>query len=75
MTNQDIKWAARKRLELIEMELFWSGRVNRQTLMEKTGISKAQASADLAQYKKLADNNLAYNLTEKTSRSMASRAW
>jgi len=66
-TNKDkVKWAARKRLELIEMELLWSGRVNRQTLMEKTGISKAQASADLAQYKKLADHNLAYNLTEKT---------
>ncbi len=65
-TRDDIKWAARKRLELIEMELFWSGRVNRQTLMGKTGISKAQASADLAQYKKLADHNLAYNLTEKT---------
>jgi hypothetical protein len=66
VAREDIKWAARKRLELIEMELFWSGRVNRQTLMEKTGISKAQASADLAQYKKLADDNLAYNLTEKT---------
>ena len=64
--REDLKWAARKRLELIEMELFWSGRVNRQSLMEKTGISKAQASADLAQYKKLADDNLAYNLTEKT---------
>ena len=64
--REDIKWAARKRLELIEMELFWSGRVNRQTLMEKTGISKAQASADLAQYKKLSEDNLLYNLTEKT---------
>ncbi len=66
VASEDIKWAARKRLELIEMELFWSGRVNRQTLIEKTGISKAQASADLAQYKKMADDNLAYNLTEKT---------
>lgn len=64
--RDEIRWAARKRLELIEKELYWSGRVNRQTLMEKTGISKAQASADLAQYKKLADDNLAYNLTEKT---------
>jgi hypothetical protein len=62
----DIKWAARKRLELIEAELFWSGRVNRQTLMEKTGISRAQASSDLAQYKNLAECNLAYNLAEKT---------
>lgn len=64
--REDIKWAARKRLELIEIELFWAGRVNRQTLMEKTGISKAQASADLAQYKKLAEENITYNLTEKT---------
>lgn len=61
----DIKWAVRKRLELIEMELFWSGRVNRQILMEKIGISKAQASSDLAQYKKLAEDNLVYDLTEK----------
>ena len=64
--NENIKWAVQKRLELIETELFWSGRVNRQTLMEKTGISRAQASSDLAQYKKLADSNLVYNLAEKT---------
>ncbi len=62
----DIKWSVRQRLELIEMELFWTGRVNRQTLMDKTGISKAQASADFSQYKKLADENLTYSLTEKT---------
>lgn len=61
-----IKWGARKRLEFIEKELFWSGRVSRQTMMEKTGISKAQASADLALYKKLAGENLFYDLTEKT---------
>ncbi len=65
-SEEDLKWATRKRLELIEMELYWSGRVNRQVLMEKTGISKAQASADLALYKKLAEENLTYNLTEKT---------
>ena len=57
-----------KRLEFLENELFWTGRVKRLTLMEKTGISKAQASNDIAHYKKLAANNLIYDLTEKTYR-------
>lgn len=63
---KDLKWGVRKRLEFIERELFWTGKINRVTLMEKTGVSKAQASLDLAHYKKLADNNLIYNLSEKT---------
>jgi len=61
----DIKWGVRKRLEFLEEELFWAGKVNRISLMEKTGISKAQASADIAQYKLLAGENLIYDLTEK----------
>jgi len=62
---KSIKWGVRQRLEFLERELFWTGRVNRITLAEKTGISKAQASADIAQYKKLA-NNMAYSLSGKT---------
>lgn len=64
--ENEIKWGVRKRLEMIESELFWGGKINRLILMEKTGISRAQASIDLAQYKSLAPENMIYDLTEKT---------
>ena len=63
---RDLKWGVRQRLEVLERELFWNGRINRNTLAEKTGISKAQASLDLGSYKDLAGPNLVYSLSEKT---------
>ena len=62
----ELKWGVKQRLEVLERELFWSGRINRNTLAEKTGISKAQASLDIGAYKDLAGSNLVYSLSDKT---------
>jgi len=64
--DKDLKWGVRQRLEILERELFWNGRINRNSLAEKTGISKAQASLDLGLYKDLAGSNLIYSLSDKT---------
>ncbi len=66
--KRNLKWGAKKRLEFLETQLYWSGRINRQDLMEHLGISKAQASTDLADYKMSAPENMVYDLTEKTYR-------
>ncbi|EAT16963.1 WYL domain-containing protein [Desulfuromonas acetoxidans] len=62
----DLKWSVRKRLEFIEHELFWSGQLKRQTVIDKTGVSRPQVSLDIAQYKELAENNMTYSLSDKT---------
>ncbi|MCK4621120.1 MAG: WYL domain-containing protein [Desulfuromonadales bacterium] len=64
----DIKWGVRQRLQFLERELFWTGKISRQSLMESMGISKAQASIDIASYKRLAGENLIYDLSNKTYR-------
>ncbi len=64
----DIKWGVRQRLQFLERELFWTGMISRQSLMGSTGISRAQASIDIASYKKLAGENLIYDLSNKTYR-------
>lgn len=64
----NIKWGVRQRLQFLERELFWTGKISRQSLMESMGISKAQASIDIASYKKLAGQNLIYDLSNKTYR-------
>ncbi len=59
------KWAVRKRLEYIDFRLFWDGRFNRSELANAFGMSPQQASADIAEYQRLAGGNLAYDLNEK----------
>nr|WP_320048778.1 WYL domain-containing protein [uncultured Desulfuromonas sp.] len=70
MTNQDqkenVKWGVRQRLEFMERHLYWQGQINRKTIMDKTGVSKAQASLDLALYKDQAPENMTYSLSDKT---------
>ena len=66
LQDKELKWGVEKRLEVLERELFQTGKINRNTLAEKTGISKAQASLDLSVYKNIADNNMIYSLSDKT---------
>lgn len=63
--KSEIKWGERQRLEFLEHELFWAGRINRTTLATNTGTSLPQASLDIKSYKNLAPENLVYDLTEK----------
>lgn len=59
------RWSVLRRLEFIEFRLFWSGRLNRSDLSDMFGISAQQGSADIAQYEKLAPDNLRYDKGHK----------
>jgi hypothetical protein len=58
-------WGQRKRLAFIDFRLAWEGRVNRSDLTSHFKISVPQASADLAEYQKIAPHNTAYNKQAK----------
>ena len=60
-----VRWGVLRRLEFIDFRLFWEGRFNRSDLTETFGISAQQASADIAQYERIAPRNLAYDRAEK----------
>lgn len=55
------KWGQERRLEFIDFRLQWDGRLNRIDLMDFFGISKPQASLDIARYIELAPSNLTYD--------------
>lgn len=56
-----LRWGTEKRLEFINLRLFWDGVVNRQELAGKFGISLQQTSADFAHHLETASGNAAYN--------------
>jgi len=55
----------KRRLEFIELRLFWEGLVNRHDLAETFGISSQQASADFARYLEIAPSNAIYDRSAK----------
>lgn len=57
----ELRWEVRQRLILLEMSLILLGRVNSNALIRRFGISRAQASKDLALYQKLRPANLVYD--------------
>lgn len=57
----ELRWEVRQRLTLLETSLLLSGRVNTVALTSRFGISRAQASKDLALYQKLRPYNLVYD--------------
>ena len=61
-----LRWNVRRRLRLIELRLYWEGKINRSDLVEFFGISVPQASQDLALYQSLAEGNLVYDKTERS---------
>ncbi|WFU80770.1 WYL domain-containing protein [Bradyrhizobium sp. CIAT3101] len=63
--GEKLRWGVQRRLEFIDFRLFWLGRFNRSDMVDTFGISPQQASADIAQYEKIAPKNLAYDRTEK----------
>jgi hypothetical protein len=60
-----IRWGVHRRLEFIDFRLFWDGRLNRSDMAETFGISAQQASADIAQYERIAPKNLVYDRAER----------
>lgn len=65
MNVENLKWEVKKRLEEIELRLYWTGSIQRYELIGVFGISPQQGSADLSLYKKLAPGNLSFNKSLK----------
>ncbi len=65
LENKEIRWAIQKRLTFLETRLYWEGQINRGDLVRRFKISVPQASADIAQYSKLASENIEYDSTKK----------
>jgi hypothetical protein len=57
----ELRWGVRKRLEFLEFQLFWEGRMRRADLAERFDMSPQQASADIARYQELAPDNLIFD--------------
>lgn len=63
-TNEE-NWAARERLRVLEMLLWWRGWVGRSDLLERFGISAAQASSDFQKYLELNGKEISYQTSRK----------
>jgi predicted DNA-binding transcriptional regulator YafY len=63
-TNEE-NWAARERLRMIEVLLWWRGWVRRGDLISIFGISAAQASGDLARFLELNRAGVIYHTNRK----------
>jgi hypothetical protein len=63
-TNEE-NWAARERLRAVEMLLWWRGWVGRGDLLERFGISAAQASSDFQKYLELNGKEIFYQTSRK----------
>jgi hypothetical protein len=59
------KWGVERRLEFIELQLFWEGSLNRADLINEFGLSVPQASKDLSLYQEQAPKNLSYDKSLK----------
>ena len=57
--------AQRDRLAYLELRLRFIGKIGRHDLIERFGIQTAAATRDLATYRELAGNNLAYDRSSK----------
>ena len=65
LRSPDLRWGIERRLEFIELRLFWEGRLNRSDLTRVFGISAMQASADLRRYDAMAPGNARYDRNAK----------
>ena len=64
-----MRWSIEKRLEFIELRLFWEGGINRADIVDQFGVSVPQASKDLTLYEKKAPGNLHYDKSAKRYRA------
>ncbi len=63
-TNEE-NWAARERLRAVEMMLWWRGWAGRSDLVERFGLSSAQASSDFQKYLELNGTRVFYQTSRK----------
>lgn len=64
LTNEE-NWAARERLRMIEVLLWWRGWIRRGDLIQCFGISAAQASGDLQRFLELNRTGVIYQPNRK----------
>lgn len=63
--SPELRWSVMKRLEFIELRLYWDGMLRRKDLTDQFEISVPQASTDLAEYQSLAPGNIQYDGSRK----------
>lgn len=63
-TNEE-GWAARERLRMVEVLLWWRGWVRRSDITDQFGISAAQASSDLQRFMQLNATGVNYHTVHK----------
>ncbi len=63
-TNEE-NWAARERLRAVEMMLWWRGWAGRADLVERFGISPAQASSDFQKILEMNGKEISYQTSRK----------
>ena len=63
--RESIPWGAERRMEFIELKLYWEGRINRGDLTRTFNISNPQASTDLNRYMEKAPGNIDYDRSAK----------
>jgi predicted DNA-binding transcriptional regulator YafY len=63
--TNDENWAARERLRMLEVWLWWRGWAGRGDLVERFGISPAQASSDFQKYLELNGKQVSYQTSRK----------
>jgi len=68
-TTPRVPTTLEQRLALIDSYLFWFGSLNRALLVEQLGFSSAQASLDIAEYRRRRPHNLTYDTSRRTYRA------
>jgi hypothetical protein len=66
MTLDALKHAQRERILFLDQCLTWRGQANRSDLIERFGISTAQAAIDFREYISFTDTPPVYDATQKT---------
>lgn len=61
-----MNYAVEQRLRFIDFLLAQYGNINRSALVNYFGISEPCATRDFREYKNLAENNMTYDLTDRT---------
>lgn len=65
LDTKGIRWGVERRLEFVELRLYWEGGINRSDIVQEFGVSVPQASKDLTLYQQQAPDNIVYDRSEK----------
>lgn len=63
--HSSLKWDIKQRLKLLEATAIWTGEMSSLILIQAFGISRAQATKDIALYQEICPKNLHYDASQK----------